>query len=152
MKRNRVENLKPWTKGQSGNPRGRPKAQTPAVRHLARDASPAAVQKLIDIAALPHEKADGATLNAIIRAAEAVLKESGRTPNTATPADISTIEDLIKHATRSLGEQFQRVSTPSELAQLLRATADLLKQNRELDEEVRGLSDDEITKRIEAGG
>lgn len=109
-----------------------------------------AIETLAKIGALDIESADGTTLNAILRANESILTESRRAVIVEENSKIDNIEDLISHGVSMLREQMLHISSPQEFAALLRAARDLLNEDRQLNEEARSLSDEEITKRLEA--
>jgi hypothetical protein len=71
----KTENLKPFQKGQSGNPNGRPKIPA-EIREMARAASPEALQALID-----GMKDSGAPHAARVTAADKILDRAWGKPS-----------------------------------------------------------------------
>lgn len=152
---------RPFVAGQSGNPKGRPKKPVTLTKVLevARDSAPAAMNAIVAISQIPTTKTDkdgdtvvlvdGATLNAVLKAATTVV-DRANTRMVTDGAPIATVEDLIRHGLQGLSQQMQHISGPAEFASLIRAARDLLAEDRRLNEEVRGMTDEEINKQLGA--
>jgi len=80
----------PWTKGQSGNPGGRPR-ELAGIQKLARENAPLAIQTLVEVAT------NGKSESARVSAATALLDRGFGKPaqfSTADPASFRKATDL----------------------------------------------------------
>jgi len=73
--RGRIANLKPFKKGQSGNPSGRPKKQHD-ITELAREGSVEAIKKLVKLVQSDDDKIALAAANAVLDRAFGKPKET----------------------------------------------------------------------------